>query len=86
MSPLCGPGAGSLVGWTIGGRRRYGIWLSEDEASGWWWVVGLQHPWRRVRVDPRTALVLADQAQLHAGLLRLAEEVRSQSQVGRRSA
>lgn len=75
MTASAAPPAGSLVrfhGPT--GRARFGIMLSVDRDTHDWWLLGLQHPHRRLRLLPDELDVIAEPGQFRQVLEHLADE------------
>jgi hypothetical protein len=73
MAARAVPGAGSLVGYAgPTGRPRFGIFLSVDRDMPAWWLQALQHPYRRVRINPGEVAVIADPSRFRGVLVDLA--------------
>ena len=78
MTAITQPPVGALVGFPspTGRHPRFGLWLSADRETGEWWVLGLQHPHRRLRLDPAEVAVIADATRFRDVLHRLAHFLR----------
>lgn len=74
MTAITAPAVGALVGFPspTGRHPRFGLYLSTDRDTGHWWLLGLQHPHRRLRLEPDQVAVIADATRFRDVLTDLA--------------